>query len=618
MADPSGDVFAPISYGLFSVFLWSLSASIADFLTGDANYLAFTLGILVCGLVFFGADSYRKRNRLIAEYKSLSKREKSIFLISVLLFGILLIIYDMAFYFSIQAGPSIPANLINYLWPVLTPVLAVYLFQRPDDQITLYELAALLLAFIGAIIAVGNLPISLSLSVSGFRVSYVAALVAAISAAVYLNALDIAQDYISSISLTYFLGILFALPFLLISIPLMGLSWQLTTDSIPLILLYGLVGFAGGQLAWGRAITRGNKIVISGLAYLTPILSTLFLFIFVDANLTESMAAGGVLIVISNVLLNDTFRHISSIRGAIIGVFTVSIIIFVDPVIGGQEGSIGAAEGVVATIFAILSGFMLDRVWQMNKSENNSLTEVNNTLERFEPLVNDIPEEQQNMVITKIDELMTSILKLNYSKKDSNRYTLSREIYDDLNNFQDTVSEVFAGTDHEEHANELALGLRKDVNQWLGYNQERVSRGEMAILWILGGITILLFVVSTGNYFINNLIAISLSGVIIFTILKIRDYNYNRTGTEKALVEQDVLIQYGKKPYFPSRDMVLDGGYVRMMAKNTQIRIGDKGETERTQDLTPHVYVRYSLYILVALGIFILLALVYIKSGGLS
>lgn len=524
----------------------------------------------------------------------------------------------MAFYFSIQAGPSIPANLINYLWPVLTPVLAVYLFQRPDDQITLYELAALLLAFIGAIIAVGNLPISLSLSVSGFRVSYVAALVAAISAAVYLNALDIAQDYISSISLTYFLGILFALPFLLISIPLMGLSWQLTTDSIPLILLYGLVGFAGGQLAWGRAITRGNKIVISGLAYLTPILSTLFLFIFVDANLTESMAAGGVLIVISNVLLNDTFRHISSIRGAIIGVFTVSIVIFVDPVIGGQEGSIGAAEGVVATIFAILSGFMLDRVWQMNKSENNSLTEVNNTLERFEPLVNDIPEEQQNMVITKIDELMTSILKLNYSKKDSNRYTLSREIYDDLNNFQDTVSEVFAGTDHEEHANELALGLRKDVNQWLGYNQERVSRGEMAILWILGGITILLFVVSTGNYFINNLIAISLSGVIIFTILKIRDYNYNRTGTEKALVEQDVLIQYGKKPYFPSRDMVLDGGYVRMMAKNTQIRIGDKGETERTQDLTPHVYVRYSLYILVALGIFILLALVYIKSGSLS
>lgn len=617
MASASNSIFEPISYGLFSVFLWSLSASIADFLTGDANYLAFTLGILVCGLLFFGVDSYRKRDQFLSEYTSLSKREKYVFLGSISLFGMFLTIYDLTFYFSIQAGPSIPANLINYLWPVLTPIFAVYLFRRPNDEITLYELATLLLAFVGAVIAVGDLSSSLSLSLSGFRISYLAALVAAISAAVYLNLLDIAQDYVSSISLTYFLGILFALPPLLISIPLFGLPWELTTNSLPIIFLYGFVGFAGGQLAWGRAITRGNKIVISGLAYLTPILSTLLLFVLVDATLTESMAAGGVLIIISNVLLNDTFRHISSVRGAIIGVFTVSIVIFIDPAIIGTEGSIGAVEGAVATIFAILSGFMLERVWQMNQSENNSLTEVNNTLQRFQPLLDDLTQQERTATVERLDELMRSILELNYSKEPSNRYDLSRNTYNNLNILQETVADTFAGTDHEKQVNELVLELRKDVNQWLGYNQERVSRGEMAILWILGGITILLFVVNTGNYFIDKLITISLSGVIIFTILKIRDYNYNRTGTEKALVEQDVLIQYNKKPYFPSREMILDGGYVRMMAEDTEIRIGDDGETEMVSDLTPHVYVQYSLYLLVGIGVCILLGLVYFESSGI-
>jgi len=616
MSSVSSDIFAPITYGLFSIFLWSLSASIADYLTGDVNYLAFTVGILICGLFFFGVDCYRNKDYHQKEYTNLSQKEKLMFIFFVFLFGVLLVIYDLSFYYSIQEGPSVPANLINYLWPVLTPIFAVYLFQRPGDNISYYEFVALLLAFIGAIIAIWDFSSGFSFTLSDIRISYLAALVAALSAALYLNALDVAQDYIPSISLTYFVGILFGLPLLLIITPLLGLNFNMSADSIPIVVFYGFVGFAGGQLAWGRAITRGNKVVISALAYLTPILSTLFLFVLVDATITQSMAAGGTLIIIANVLLNDSFRHVSSVRGAIIAVFAISIVLFVDPEIGGAETTIGVFEGFVATIFAILAGFMLDRVWQVNEKENKSLVSINSSLKKFQPLLTSLPQEDQDQVLEQIDQLMQSILSLNYLKDSSMRYKYSRQIYENLDEFDEIITKVFENTTNERRATYHKNQLREDINNWLMLNQERVSIGEMSILWILGAVTIVLFIINTGVQFIENLIAIALSGVIVFIILKIRDYNLNRTGTEKALIEQDILIQIGKRPYFPSKEMVLDGGYINTMSNSNTVRLGQEQKEQKVEDLTPHIYVRYCLYVLVAVGIFIILAMVYISSLG--
>lgn len=617
MYQRSSDIFAPISYGLFSIFLWSLSASIADFLTGAVNYLGFTIGILLCGLLFFGVDSYRKRHRFRRRYRALSRKEQYKFLGSIGLFGILLVLYDLTFYFSIQAGPSVPANLINYLWPVLTPIFAVYLFRRPGDEITPYELSALLLAFAGAAIAVWDFSGGATILASEIRISYVAALVAAVSAALYLNALDMAQDYIDSVTLTYFLGLVFALPLLILATFVFELSIQITTDSIPLVVAYGFVGFAGGQLAWGRAITRGNKVVISALAYLTPILSTLFLFVLVDATLTQSMAAGGTLIIVANVLLNDSFRHISSIRGAIIGIFTVSIILFVNPEIGGAEGSIGVFGGFVATIFAILAGFMLDQVWQMNEKENASLISINSRLNRLQSLLDCLAQDEREQVVKQIDDLMVSILNLNYLKDTGDRHSLSRQVYSDINQLEETLAHVFDGMEQEEHAMETSRQLREDVNNWLMLNQEGIGLGEMAILWILGTVTIILFIINTSAYFVQNLIAIALSGVVVFTILKIRDYNHNKTGTEKALVEQDILFKLDKNPYFPSREMVLDAGYIETMNDDEVVRLGDEFEEETVRDLTPHVYVRYSLFALAGLGILLMIVMVYIQSSTL-
>ncbi|RQG88993.1 DMT family transporter [Natrarchaeobius halalkaliphilus] len=618
MSDRSSDLFAPLSYGLFSIFLWSLFASLADFLTGQVNYLAFTIGIFVCGIVLFGADCYRKRDRLRTGFVRLDRREKATFLSFVFLFGVLLAIYDLTFYFAIQTGPSIPANLINYLWPMLTPIFAVFLFRRPNDEITAYKIGALLLAFLGAIIAVWDFSGGTDLASMELRFSYLAAFVASIAAALYLNALDVAQDYIPSISLTYFLGILFAFPFLLVSVPIFELTVQATADSLPIIVLYGIVVFVGGQFAWGRAITRGNKVVISALAYLTPILSTLFLFVLVDATLTQSMAAGGTLIIVANVLLNDSFRHVSSARGAVIGIFAVSIVLFVDPSLGGSETSIGVFEGFVATIFAILAGFMLERVWRMNQSENEYVVEMNNTMEQFLPILDELEREDREAFVEQIDAVMISILELNYLKDASERFALSRQVHTDINEFHETATGLFAETGYERRATELSMQFRKDVNNWLMLNQEGVSRGEMGILWILGTVTIVLFIVNMGSGFLENVIAIALSGVIIFIILKIRDYNFNRTGTEKALVEQDVILQIEREPYFPSKEMVLDGGYVKTMNENDSVRLGEDHETAIVKDLAPHLYVRYSLLALVGLGISLMIGLIYLRSVGLT
>lgn len=629
MSADTNTYYVAILYAFVAIFLWSLSASIARFLRNDANYVGFTVGIMTCGAVVLGAWTWYDRDNWRGDLReTVADSDDALprFVAALLGFGVFLMLYDLTFLYAIQEGPSVPANIINYMWPILFPALGALVFRRPGTKFGWFEAGALSLAFGGTALIAGE---SLNVFAGGFRYTFAVAFVAALSAGIYLNFLAIAQEHVDSTPLIYFVGVVVALPLTLLSTAAFGLEFTITVRSLPYVVGYGFITFAFGQVAWGKAISLGEDALISSLAYLTPVLSTLFLNVLVDAPITETVAFAAVLIVVAQVLLNDTFRHFSSISGGAITVLITTLIVYTDPALFENAAFYRTIDDVVATIFAILTGFMLNRVWQVNQKENEDLTQINFTLNRIVTLLNAeadaVDDDAVEASHDAIYQLMVAIIDLNYAKKSRRVGPLVRRVNDHLDTCESTFHETLDGTESERALEDHYTDLREHVTDWLMLNQERVSREEITILGLLGITTILLFVVNTDNRFLPNLVTITLSGAIVFTVLKVRDYNYNRTGaTSKVLIEQQIMDRIDKPLYFPKEEFAFDPGLASVADDDRTILFGDDvttsdiEEAKTVGELHIQQYVRYGVFGFVSLAIVAVLVLLYLRTSGVT
>lgn len=627
MTDEGNQHYVAILYAFVAIFLWSLSASIARFLRNDANYVGFTIGIMTCGAVVLGAWTWYDRGSWRGELQETMADSPDVvrrFVLSLTGFGVFLMLYDLTFLYAIQEGPSVPANIINYMWPIFFPALGALVFRRTDATFGWFEAGGLSLAFGGTALIAGS---SLNIFAGGFRYTFVIAFVAALSAGIYLNFLTIAQNHVDSTPLIYFVGVVVALPLTLVSVAIFDLEVVITVRSLPYVVGYGFITFAFGQVAWGKAISLGEDALISSLAYLTPVLSTLFLNLLVGAPITERVAFAAVLIVVAQVLLNDTFRHFSSVSGAAIAVLITTLIVYVDPNLFENAVFYQTIDDVVATIFAILTGFMLNRVWQVNQKENEDLTQINFALNRIVSLLeaedDAIPADAHEESRDAIYRLMMAIIDLNYAKQSRRVGSLVRRVNEDVDDCETTLQATLDGTDSRAALDGHYRDLRQHVTDWLMLNQERVSREEITILALLGVTTILLFVVNTDGQFLPNLITIALSGVIVFTVLKVRDYNYNRTGaTSKVLLEQQIMDRIDKPLYFPKEEFAFDPGLATVSDSEQMVWFGedittaDIEEAKTVDELQIQQYVRYGVFGFVLMAIFTVLTLLYFQNSG--
>lgn len=619
--------YQSVVFAFAAILLWSLSASIAVFLQNDANYLGFTVGILACGVVFFGGWSWYDRERWLEELRGNldddgCRRPTLQLVVALLGFGAFLLVYDLTFLYSIQEGPSIPANMINYLWPIFFPALGALLFRRDETQFGWYEAGALSIAFGGTVLIAGGTE---QLFTGGLRYTYLVALLAALSAGVYLNFLSIAQSLVDSTQFIYFVGTAIALPATLLYALVFDVEVHLTAASLPFVIGYGFVTFGGGQLAWGKAIKLGEDVLISSLAYLTPVLSTIFLAVLVDEPLSETVAFAAVLIIVAQVLLNDNFRHFSSLSGAIVAVFLASLFVYTSPPILDGLGFFDSLGDVIATIFAIIVGFMLSRVWESNQASNERLTEINLALKRIarhvETEADALGPREVERCHDAIDDLMTSIIDLNYAKGAAKTgrhvHRVNREVAD----CERALERAFRGSSTESVVEDELRTLQEAVADWLMINQERVSPGEILILALLGVATIITFVSAAGETFLSSLTSVFLTGAIVYTILKVRDYNYNQTGSAtKVIIEQDVMDDIDRPLYVPKAKSAFDRELIDAIDDDRPIRIGVSGDGDgravTLDSLETHWYVRYGVFSFVLVAILLVFGLLYLELGN--
>jgi drug/metabolite transporter (DMT)-like permease len=260
---------------LGAIVLWSSLASLATLIPNVPVFLKTGIGLLIGSLISLPLARFKPKELLV---------QPKILLLGVYgLFG-----YHAALFIALSTSPSVQANLVNYLWPLLIVLLAP-LFSR-NNKLSLPVVLGGLMGFVGASVAILSGSTSDGLFYSGYLFAFLAAVI--------WSTYSLATNRVGSFP-TPAVG-LFALIAGLLSlamhfifetpVALSGFDWMI-------LILLGLGPLGAAFYFWDYAIKRSNPQEIGLLSFLTPLLSTGLLLVITGQSLSWLLAIAAALIV---------------------------------------------------------------------------------------------------------------------------------------------------------------------------------------------------------------------------------------------------------------------------------------------------------------------------------
>jgi drug/metabolite transporter (DMT)-like permease len=196
--------------------------------------------------------------------------------------------YHSLLFLALASAPSVYANLVNYLWPVLIVLLAPLFLA--NSKVTGKMLLSVIMGFSGAAIAI----VSGSQIVTSFSVGYIFAFLAAIVWAIYsLVSKRVGGFNAKTIGVFAFIsGLLALLGHFLFEAPvaLNDINWIL-------LIALGIGPLGAAFYLWDYALSHGDPQQVGLLSFLTPLLSTALLLIVLGQPLSTWLALAAGLIV---------------------------------------------------------------------------------------------------------------------------------------------------------------------------------------------------------------------------------------------------------------------------------------------------------------------------------
>jgi drug/metabolite transporter (DMT)-like permease len=260
---------------LGAIVLWSSLASLATLIPNVPVFLKTGVGLLIGSVIALPLARF--------QIKQLAVKPKILLLGVYGLFG-----YHAALFVALSTSPSVQANLVNYLWPLLIVLLAP-LFSK-KVKLNLRVVIGGLMGFIGASLAILSGSSSDGLFYSGYLFAFMAAVV--------WSTYSLATNRIGSFP-TPAVG-LFALVSGILSIAMhFVFETQVSLSSFDwmILVLLGLGPLGAAFYLWDYAIKRSNPQEIGLLSFLTPLLSTGFLLVITGQALSWLLAIAAGLIV---------------------------------------------------------------------------------------------------------------------------------------------------------------------------------------------------------------------------------------------------------------------------------------------------------------------------------
>ncbi|UTH74727.1 DMT family transporter [Chromobacterium sp. IIBBL 290-4] len=202
--------------------------------------------------------------------------------------------YHFLLFFAFRHAPTMDANLLNYLWPLLIVMLSP--LAQSGAKLTPRHLAGCLLGFAGAALIVTGGKLSLSQQ-------YLPGYLLAIAAAVVWSTFSLALNRLANLPKGAMGGFCLASGLLsLLSHALLEPAAQPNAQQWLTLLLLGLGPMGGAFFLWERALKLGDPRQIGSLSYATPLLSTLLLAASGQGQLNQ-MAIYAIALILGGALL---------------------------------------------------------------------------------------------------------------------------------------------------------------------------------------------------------------------------------------------------------------------------------------------------------------------------
>ena len=260
---------------LAAVVLWASLAALATLLPNIPPFLKTGIGLLVGSLMALPLAKF--------DLKKLRVSWRTLALGVYGLFG-----YHAALFIALQTAPSVQANLVNYLWPLLIVVLAP-LFLR-SSRLSLRIILAAIVGFTGAAVAV----LSGGAGTGGFEIGYLFALIAAIVWATYSLGTKVTAPFpTAAVGVFAFVAGALAICAHFLLEPAVAIEMS----DWSLLVLLGIGPLGAAFYFWDFAIKHGNPQQLGLLSFLTPLLSTALLVAVTGEEFSPLLILSAVLII---------------------------------------------------------------------------------------------------------------------------------------------------------------------------------------------------------------------------------------------------------------------------------------------------------------------------------
>ena len=279
---------------LAAVLLWGSLASLAISLDTVPPLLMTGIGLVVGSTIALPISGFKIR-RLIPKKR-------------VLLVGVYgLLGYHFALFAGLQNAPSVQANLVNYLWPILVVLLAPLFIK--GTKLTYMHCIAGVLGFSGAALAI----LSGTELVGGFAVGYLYAGIAALIFSSYsLISKGLADSPTAAVGGYSFVAGVLAI--------ISHFTFEPAATIEPIqwlwLVLMGLGPLGGSFYLWDHALKHAPAQRVGTIAFFTPLISTVLLLTLTDQRLTPTLGLSAALILLAAIFgsrVNNKYHDIGRV-----------------------------------------------------------------------------------------------------------------------------------------------------------------------------------------------------------------------------------------------------------------------------------------------------------------
>jgi len=288
---------AATACGLLAILLWSTASGLIRSISQVFGPLGGAALIYSLGTVLLVLLLGRPRLRSVP---------RMYLFVGTALFVAYEICLSLALGFASNANQAIEVGMLNYLWPCLTVVLAIFMNGQRARWLIV---PGSLLALTGIVWVVSGNELSLGrilANVGSNPLSYGLALSCAITFALYCN---VTRRYANGQNLVVL--------FFFLTSCLLWIKYALSSERLPpftagnsLELLAAGVAMAGGYALWNLGILRGNLTLLATASYFSPVLSSAFAALWLGAQLSGQFWQGALLVVAGSLMCWQATRQV--------------------------------------------------------------------------------------------------------------------------------------------------------------------------------------------------------------------------------------------------------------------------------------------------------------------